>query len=78
MIADILGSLKVEPMVKGSDYKPTDPGPQPEKNAYHDGDFVPDITKLDLRELYLVENKEEALLCEREDGTGEIYFVRHK
>ena len=56
MIADILGSLKIEPMVKGSDYKPTNPGPQPEKTSYHDGDFVPDVTKLDLRELYLVEN----------------------
>ena len=60
MIADILGSLKVEPMVKGSDYKPTDPGPQPEKNAYHDGDFVPDVTKLDLRQLYLVEDAADA------------------
>ena len=59
MIADILGSLNVEPMVKGSDYKPRDPGPQPEKNAYHDGDFVPDVTKLDLRQLYLVENPAE-------------------
>ena len=56
MIADILGSLNVEPMVKGSDYKPTNPGPQPEKTSYHDGDFVPDVTKLDLRELYLVED----------------------
>ena len=56
MIAEILGSMAVEPMVKGSDYKPTDPGPQPASNGYHDGDFVPDITKLDLRELYLVED----------------------
>ncbi len=56
MIADILGSLNVEPMVKGSDYKPVSPGPQPVDTGYHDGDFVPDVTKLDLRELYLVEN----------------------
>ncbi len=55
MIAEILGSLKVEPMVKGSDYKPTSPGPQPERTNYHDGDFVPDVTKLDLRKLYLVD-----------------------
>ena len=60
MIAEILGAINVEPMVKGSDYKPTDPGPQPEKTGYHDGDFVPDITKLDLRELYLVEDAEAA------------------
>ena len=60
MIAEILGAINVEPMVKGSDYKPADPGPQPEKTDYHDGDFVPDITKLDLRELYLVEDAEAA------------------
>ena len=30
MVAEILGQLGKEPMVKGSDYKPTDPGPQPE------------------------------------------------
>ena len=44
-----------EPMVKGSDYKPTDPGPQPVDTHYHDGDFVPDVSQLDLRKLYLVE-----------------------
>ena len=59
MIAEILGSLNVEPMVKGSDYKPTDPGPQPVDTGYHDGDFVPDVTGLDLRQLYLVENPAE-------------------
>ena len=57
MIAEILGSM--EPMVKGSDYRPTSPGPQPVDTGYHDGDFVPDITKLDLRELYLVEDPAE-------------------
>lgn len=30
-----------------------------------------------VRELYLVEHKEETLLCENADGTGTIYFVRH-
>ena len=60
MIADILGSLNVEPMVKGSDYRPASPGPQPQDTGYHDGDFVPDITKLDLRELYLVEDAADA------------------
>ena len=30
-----------------------------------------------VRDLYLIENKEESLLCERKDGTGKIYFVRH-
>ncbi len=57
MVAEILQSMgKPEPMVKGSDYKPTDPGPQPVDTHHHDGDFVPDVTQLDLRKLYLVEN----------------------
>ena len=56
MVAEILGSMGAEPMVKGSDYKPTDPGPQPHDGGYHAGDFVPDVTDLDLRQLYLVEN----------------------
>ena len=57
MVAEILQSMgKPEPMVKGSDYKPTDPGPQPVDTHHHDGDFVPDVTQLDLRKLYLVED----------------------
>ena len=28
------------------------------------------------REVYLIETKEESLLCENADGTGQIYFVR--
>ena len=56
MVAEILGQLGQEPMVKGSDYRPTDPGPQPKDGGYHPGDFVPDVTALDLRQLYLVEN----------------------
>ena len=47
---------QMEPQVKGSDYRPTSPGPQPEQTHYSDGDFVPDVTKLDLRKLYLTEN----------------------
>ena len=54
MVAQILGTM--EPMVKGSDYKPTAPQPEPKETGYHDGDFVPDISKLDLRKLYLTEN----------------------
>ena len=30
MVAEILQTMQTEPMVKGSDYKPRDPGPQPE------------------------------------------------
>ena len=59
LVAEILGQC--EPMVKGSDYKPTEPGPQPRDRGYHEGDFVPDVTELNLRQLYLTkdpENKE--------------------
>ncbi len=28
------------------------------------------------KELYLIENPEESLLCENKEGTGRIYFVR--
>jgi len=58
MVAEILGSMQAEPMVKGSEYKPTDPGPQRKDPGYADGDFVPDVTALDLRKLYLVEDAE--------------------
>ena len=60
MVAEILGSMQAEPMVKGSEYKPTDPGPQRKDPGYSDGDFVPDVTALDLRRLYLVEEPENA------------------
>jgi len=55
MVAEILRSMG-EPQVKGSDYKPTQPGPEQAATPYCDGDFVPDVTALDLRKLYLVEN----------------------
>lgn len=57
LVAEILGTM--EPQVKGSDYKPTNPGPQPQDTHYHDGDFVEDVTKLDLRKLYLVEDPQQ-------------------
>ena len=56
MVAEILQSMGQEPQVKGSDYKPTAPQPEKAPTGYHDGDFVPDVTALDLRKLYLVEN----------------------
>ena len=56
MIAEILAGMGKEPMVKASDYKATQPEPQPENTHFHDGDFVPDVTKLNLRELYLVDD----------------------
>ena len=60
MVAEILQSMGHEPMVKGSDYKPTSAGPQPVDTHYHDGDFVEDVSALDLRKLYLVENPKDA------------------
>ncbi len=56
MVAEILQSMGKEPMVKGSDYRPADPGPQPKDTGYRDGDFVPDVTQLDLRKLYMVKD----------------------
>ncbi len=55
LVAEILGQMGREPMVKGSDYRPKDPGPEQKDSGYHDGDFVPDVSALDLRKLYLVE-----------------------
>ena len=56
LVAEILKDMGNEPMVKGSDYKSTSPGPQKPDTHFHDGDFVPDVTQLDLRKLYLTEN----------------------
>ena len=58
MVTEILQSLGVEPMVKGSDYRPANPGPEQKDQGYRDGDFVPDVTALDLRKLYLVDQPE--------------------
>lgn len=54
LVAEILGQM--EPAVKASDYRSTEPAPQPKDNHFHDGDFVEDVTALDLRKLYLTEN----------------------
>ena len=58
MVSELLKTIDIEPMVKGSDYKPANPGPEKKDAHFHDGDFVPDVTQLDLRKLYLVENPE--------------------
>ena len=56
MVAEILKNMGQEPAVKAGDYKPTAPQPAKQETPYHDGDFVPDVTALDLRKLYMVEN----------------------
>ncbi len=58
MVAEILKTMGAEPMVKGSDYRPENPGPQAPDTHYSDGDFVEDVTKMDLRKLYLVDQPE--------------------
>ena len=60
LIAEILSSMNNrEPMVKTSDYKPADEGPVQKDSGYSEGEFVPDITELDLRKLYLVEDAQD-------------------
>lgn len=55
MVAEILAGMGREPAVKGADYRNTAPEPHKATPVYTDGDFVPDVTELDLRKLYLVE-----------------------
>ena len=54
LVAEILGQM--EPQVKAGHYRPTEPDPQPEQYHHKPGDFVPDVTAIDLRKLYLTEN----------------------
>ena len=57
MIQEILGTMP--PQVKATEYHATQPGPKQEQTHYADGDFVEDVTKLDLRQLYLTENPQD-------------------
>ena len=54
LVTEILEQMT--PPVKGADYRPTAPEPQKRTEIHHAGDFVPDITELDLRQLYLTED----------------------
>ncbi len=54
LVTEILGQM--EPPVKAADYRSTAPEPKKPNQHFHDGDFVPDITALDLRQLYLTED----------------------
>ena len=53
LVAEILGQM--EPQVKASEYKATRPGPKKDYPPAHPGEFVPDVTQIDLRKLYLTE-----------------------
>ena len=55
LVSRILQDMQ-PPMVKGGEYHPANPGPQMPKQEYDPGTFVEDVTALDLRQLYLVEN----------------------
>lgn len=56
LVTQILQSEEASPMVKGGEYHPTQPQPEKQDAGYQEGDFVPDITQLNLRKLYLTEN----------------------
>ena len=58
MVAEILSQMHGDqmPAVKGADYKTVLYQSDEQKREFHDGEFVPDVTELDLRKLYLVEN----------------------
>ena len=57
IVAEILQGITGEPAVKG-EYVSRVPGPEKKGCHFHDGDFVPDVTQLDLRKLYLVQDPE--------------------
>ena len=57
LVAEILSQMHGEmPMVKGSDYKTLVLEQDKKETRFGSGDFVPDVTALDLRKLYLTEN----------------------
>ena len=56
MVAEILAGMGREPAVKGADYRNSVPEPHKKTPVYTDGDFVTDVTDLDLRKLYLVDD----------------------
>ena len=70
LVAEILGQMGQAPTVKGSDYKPASPGPEAKDHHFTDGDFVEDVSKLDLRKLYLVDDpKDKETFCKLKTKT---------
>ena len=60
LVAEILSQMNGgQPQVKGSDYKPADAGPQMQDTHHKDGDFVEDVSELDLRKLYMVDGPQD-------------------
>ena len=56
LVAELLQDMGKAPAVKAGDYKPTAPEPVMPKQQYAPGEFVEDVSTLDLRKLYLQEN----------------------
>ena len=54
MVAQLLNTMEL-PQVKATEYHATAPQPEQQATGYRDGDFVPDVTALELRKLYLTE-----------------------
>ena len=61
MVAEILGTMDGPPMVKATEYHSLAPEPEPVRTHYSDGDFVPDVTSLDLRNLPLIKKRDIAI-----------------
>lgn len=59
MVAEILSGMEGAPRVKATPYPGTVPEPKRPETHYSDGDFVPDVTELDLRKLYLVDEPQD-------------------
>lgn len=59
MVAEILSGMEGAPRVKATPYPGTVPEPKRQETHYSDGDFVPDVTELDLRKLYLVDEPQD-------------------
>ena len=62
LVAEILSQMHGQemPKVKGSDYKTLVYEQDKKDEGYQSGDFVPDVTALDLRRLYLTEHPADA------------------
>ena len=60
LVAQLLQEMGQAPQVKATEYHAYVPEPQPKDLHYQDGDFVDDVTKLDLRRLYLVDSPADA------------------
>jgi len=56
LVAQLLQEMESAPPVKGGTYHPTEPQPEAKDCCQKEEGFVDDITKLDLRKLYLIED----------------------